>query len=304
MSNYRANDYIIATCNKKDENACFFTVEDGSGNFFSHSSKYLANKGFTIEKGSKVWARVTGLPNGKCIKATLVQPDEKAVGFDFGWLGSRYVTGDTFFGIIREKTDSYVTADITANIHLRVKKDSFRDPYLFDDFKVGNVEKFEITGLVNEHGKTSIRLAPYPRPVDAVRLWKRLPESLDPSDVVTDRISIDRIDKSILTALFGNRGSYSSEDLKEAVSKIYNERHKDMTINVEERGSVLGINFDSGVKKSNGALVDVFMEQGFGNRWVLKAFKHTRAPRFMDRYVCITDKKAMLDELDKLSMRA
>lgn len=304
---YQVDDRIYGTCNKVERGTCYFGVEGEKNAVFYMSSKWLEDNGIPAERGSTLWGIVKDLENKDDkfrLKVQVVKPnDNKQLYEDFQWFYQRHSVGDVIFAPVTKATDSYIEINITSNVKNRVSKNMFSDSLLFDDFKVGNIEKFEIKELKKkDEGKHEIILSPCSRYVNKNVLWDEIPENLQGTDVIISKNIFEYLDNGVLEFLIGNRITNNPQDLKESISRIYSEQYNEKKVYVERRGKALNINFALGYRNENGVPEEVYMKREPKDKWVISTIMPTRAERFMERYVLIPDINGMIDELADLCL--
>lgn len=308
-SPYHEDDRIYATCHKVDEkNNCVFYLEDGSNSFFVLPGQYLEKMNLPVKKGISTWARILDPGKGRRIKKVRIEspsdkPEKGHVIRDFLWFYERHSIEDILHAPIVKACENYVDVSLTANVTSRIYKTEFPDPVLFDDFKVGNIEKFIIKQLEkNESGKIVIQLSPCTRYVNKNKLWDLIPETLENENVIIGKRILDYLDDGVLENLLGSRSVRNPQDLIAPISRIYANRYNEKEVYVEKRGDILNMNFALEFLNNNGVPEEVYMKREPGEPWVITSIMPTRAERLMDRYVHIPDMKSMLDELDDLCL--
>ena len=299
-------DRVYAVCTKDAGDYLFFTLQDGTGAYFSIPARYFGWQGMTVQQGSGIWGLIDDPGDGQRLdRVRVIRERKESLYPDLKWLLARYEVGDTIRVPVTAKTTSYVEVNLTATLKHRIGKEDFADALVFDDFRTGTVEDFTISRLEEKaDGRIEVRLAPCRIHANRNPFWELLPEDLDHVTVNVSGHLTDHLDETVRAKLPGLGDPVQPEELKAAVAAIYRNRYSEHAVCAVKRGSTLYMNFTLGFENENGVPEEVYMKKEAGRDWGIALIGPTKPMLLMERFVMIPekDRQRMVDELDALCL--
>lgn len=303
---YKKGQFVCAKILSVSADSYYCECIDGISTFFVKKSYAKLSDDSQAQIGDYIWAKLDShiktIQNKKRYKAFATTVKQRSTYADYDIFAQQYKPGDILLAPVEDVQQDYVLVRIMPKLTAIAYKSELPQHTKMADLHPGDIYRFVIHQMISEKNRVVLRLCGKADNLSK-QLWALLPAHLE--DVIFPNSLLKIIEDQCKNGDIKNvlQDGISRPTMIQFLEPLYQEAYQQRQISVAQKGNIVYMDFDTGLKNAKGAPISAaFKRLNSEQKWIMSLFGFTNAERVFDRFIYVENMGTVVNSLADLTL--